>query len=50
MDFAASSLSSFFADTTYIGAVKDANDTWWQGWTCGTPGQASCQDILAPGA
>ena len=22
-------------DTDYIGAVRDADDTWWQGWTCG---------------
>ena len=26
---------AFFDTTTYIGAVKDANDTWWQGWTVG---------------
>jgi hypothetical protein len=48
--FDAASLSSFFVTPTYIGAVKDANDTWWQGWTCGTPSQASCQDIPTPGA
>ncbi|NDE00777.1 MAG: hypothetical protein EBZ91_03275, partial [Gammaproteobacteria bacterium] len=23
-----------FDTTTYIGAVKDANDTWYAGWTC----------------
>jgi hypothetical protein len=23
-----------FDTTTYIGAVKDANDTWYTGWTC----------------
>ncbi|MBU3671358.1 MAG: hypothetical protein FGM43_02325 [Sinobacteraceae bacterium] len=23
-----------FDTTTYIGAVKDANDTWYSGWTC----------------
>lgn len=28
-------LGSFFSSTTWIGAVRDANDTWWQGWTCG---------------
>ncbi|MES1985762.1 MAG: hypothetical protein V4461_12485 [Pseudomonadota bacterium] len=27
-------ISAFFDTTTYIGAVKDANDTWYQGWTC----------------
>lgn len=26
--------SSFFTATNYIGAVKDANDTWYAGWTC----------------
>src|SRR3546814_6037174 len=25
--------SNFFT-TNYIGAVKDANDTWYAGWTC----------------
>jgi len=24
-----------FVDVDYIGAVEDAGDTWWQGWTCG---------------
>jgi hypothetical protein len=32
--FAASTLGSFFENTTYIGAVRDANDTWYRGWTC----------------
>lgn len=27
-------LSSFFTATSYIGAVKDAADTWYKGWTC----------------
>ena len=35
-------LSSFFDETTYIGAVKDANDTWWQTWTCGLAGRPAC--------
>jgi hypothetical protein len=26
--------SSFFTATTYIGAVRDASDTWYAGWTC----------------
>src|SRR5690606_34266054 len=26
--------SAFFDTTTYIGAVKDATDTWYTGWTC----------------
>ena len=32
--FNASTVSSFFDATTYVGAVKDANDTWYAGWTC----------------
>ena len=30
----AKTLDSFFDTTTYVGAVKDANDTWFAGWTC----------------
>jgi hypothetical protein len=26
--------AGFFDAPTYIGAVKDASDTWYQGWTC----------------
>lgn len=26
--------AGFFTTTNYIGAVKDAADTWYQGWTC----------------
>jgi len=26
--------AGFFDTTTYIGAVRDAADTWYQGWTC----------------
>ncbi|MFS0848289.1 hypothetical protein AB3M93_02315 [Novosphingobium panipatense] len=29
-------LSSYFDAVTYIGAVKDASDTWYRGWTCDT--------------
>ena len=32
--FNASTLNAFFAATTYIGAVRDAADTWYTGWTC----------------
>lgn len=32
--FNASTLSSFFINTSYIGAVNPAGDTWYQGWTC----------------
>jgi hypothetical protein len=27
-------INSAFDTTTYVGAVKDANDTWYAGWTC----------------
>lgn len=27
-------LSSYFETVSYIGAVKDASDTWYRGWTC----------------
>ena len=37
-----SSIDPFFEDTTYIGAVQDVNDTWWQGWTCGLPNGEAC--------
>jgi hypothetical protein len=30
---------SWFTPVNYIGAVQNAADTWWRGWTCGlTPG------------
>jgi len=31
-------LGSFFSPAPYIGAVRNASDTWWQGWTCGLGG------------
>jgi uncharacterized membrane protein len=31
-------LNAFFTSTNYIGAVRNAQDTWWQGWTCGLGG------------
>lgn len=36
------SLSAFFTNPGHIGAVKDANDTWWQGWTCGLTSASTC--------
>ena len=27
-------LSAYFDTVSYIGAVKDASDTWYRGWTC----------------
>ncbi|MDE0879601.1 MAG: hypothetical protein OSB00_13205 [Sphingomonas bacterium] len=29
--------AGFFDKTSYIGAVKDASDTWYTGWTCNSP-------------
>jgi hypothetical protein len=29
-----STLSSFFDATTWVGAVRNAGDTWYAGWTC----------------
>ncbi|MBA2466921.1 MAG: hypothetical protein H0V46_04870 [Sphingomonas sp.] len=29
-----SAISPFFTNTNYIGAVRDANDIWYRGWTC----------------
>jgi hypothetical protein len=33
---------SFLTQVPYIGAVKDASDTWWQGWSCGIGGGPAC--------
>ena len=35
-------VSSFFQQVDYIGGVRNAGDTWWQGWTCGLTADASC--------
>jgi hypothetical protein len=32
--FAASGVNSFFVNTPYVGAVRDASDTRFSGWTC----------------
>ena len=32
--FDAKTLNAFFDTTTYIGAVRNAADTWYAGWTC----------------
>ena len=32
----------FFDTTTYVGAVRNASDTWWQGWTCGLTAGSTC--------
>lgn len=33
---------NFFQPVTYIGAVRNAADTWWQGWTCGLRAGSTC--------
>ncbi|NYT39448.1 hypothetical protein HZY97_01650 [Sphingomonas sp. R-74633] len=38
----------FFDTTTYIGAVKDANDNWYKGWTCNS-GYAAFDTTTAAG-
>lgn len=38
----APSVYSFFTATTYIGAVQNAADTWYQGWTCGLTAGSTC--------
>jgi hypothetical protein len=30
----AKTLNAFFDTTAYVGAVRDASDTWYRGWTC----------------
>ncbi len=43
-------LSAFFTNVPYIGAVRDANDNWWRGWTCGTSAMAAlCTAIPTAG-
>ena len=47
--FDASTLGSFFTATTYIGAVRDASDTWYAGWTCGVgAGATACETAPTP--
>lgn len=36
------SISPFFLQVNYIGAVRDASDNWWQGWTCGLTAATPC--------
>ena len=35
-------ISPFFTQTAYVGAVRNAQDTWYAGWTCGLPGGTAC--------
>ncbi|MFP5374568.1 MAG: hypothetical protein ACLGHW_06680 [Gammaproteobacteria bacterium] len=36
------SVSPFFQQVDYIGGVRDANDNWWRGWTCGLTSDTPC--------
>lgn len=38
----APAVNSYFQSVTYIGAVRDASDTWWRGWTCGLTAGQTC--------
>ena len=40
--FDATTVSAFFEPTDHIGAVKDVNDTWWKGWSCGLESSDPC--------
>jgi hypothetical protein len=42
-------LDALFDTTTYIGAVKDAADTWYEGWTCNS-GYAKFTSVASPAA
>ncbi|MCJ8191276.1 hypothetical protein [Sphingomicrobium aestuariivivum] len=48
-DYSALQFGSFFDAVDYVGAVEDANDDWWVGWTCGLEGQMSCLEIPSAG-
>jgi len=36
------SISPYFIQVNYIGGVRNAADTWWQGWTCGLTAATPC--------
>lgn len=38
----APAVHGFFQTVTYIGAVRNAADTWYQGWTCGLQAGSTC--------
>ena len=40
--FDATTLDPFFENAPYIGAVENAQDTWWQGWSCGLEASDPC--------
>ncbi len=48
-------VDAFFTDADFIGAVRDANDTWYQSWTCDSDilvlgSGNSCLDVPAVSA
>ena len=48
--FNSTTLSSYFSNAGYIGAVRGDQDNWWKSWTCGLgAGAMSCQSIPAAG-
>jgi hypothetical protein len=42
--FNVAGVNAFFQQVPYIGAVRNAQDTWFAGWTCGLQGQRACTD------
>lgn len=38
----AKAIAAYFTNTTYVGAVKDAADSWYKGWTCGIEAGSNC--------
>lgn len=42
----APAVHSFFQTVVYIGAVRNAADTWYQGWTCGLQAANTAQPSL----
>ena len=40
--FDVTGLSSDLEPVDYIGAVENATDTWWQGWSCGLEASDPC--------
>ena len=35
-------VTGFLTPVSYIGAVRNATDTWYRGWSCGLPGETPC--------
>ena len=45
----AASQNSYFTNTSYVGAFRNADDTWYNGWTCGLGGTTpSCNVAPLP--